>query len=87
MALGFYAAQGETILPDDDEGLHFIVGELLQIICNADPWIRMPMRAVDWLALLLTHGWKLKGADRDRLHAFVRNFDDDVIDYLDVKRR
>lgn len=82
LSLGFYAAQGDELR--DDDTFSEIVWTLLQSVCNAHDWTKTHLRIVDWLSLLLTLRWGLKGADTERLRLFVQNFEDDVEDWLDL---
>ncbi len=42
------------------------------------------MRLIDWLSMLLTGRWRIRGAEAKRLREFISNFDNDFIDCLDV---
>jgi tetratricopeptide (TPR) repeat protein len=84
LRLGFYAAVAEREFPEQTDSPPEVIGEMLKAVCNAHEWAQNAMRTVDWLAALLTHRWKCQGAGRDRLRDFVKNYNDDVVDWLDI---
>jgi tetratricopeptide (TPR) repeat protein len=84
LSLGFYVAQAEWNLASHGEVPEPLIGEMLRAVCNSDTWARKVLRVVDWLSALLTRRWRLRGASPERLWQFVKNFDDDVVDYLDL---
>ncbi len=86
LRLGFYAAEAERAFAEEGEIPREIINELLRTICNAHYWAQETMRIVDWLAALLTRRWEYEGASSRRLHEFVSNYNDDVADYLDIRR-
>ncbi|EIM72208.1 hypothetical protein A33O_20540 [Nitratireductor aquibiodomus RA22] len=85
--LGFYAAEAERVFAEEGDISRDIINEMLKTVCNAHGWAQDTMRTVDWLAALLSRRWELEGARAERLREFIRNFDDDVVDYLDIWRR
>lgn len=86
MALWFGAqvAAAESILAAEGAIPEDLVWEMLRMVCNANDWARHVMRVVDWFAALLTYRWRYQGASRERLHEFVTNFDDGIIDDLEL---
>ena len=86
LQLGFYASEAERNFAEEGDVSREIVNELLKTVCNAHDWAQEHMRIVDWLAALLSCRWELEGASSRRLHEFITNYNDDVVDYLDIKR-
>lgn len=86
LRLGILIAQGEFDLEENGDIAQETVGEILQLVCLAHDWAQNVMRVIDWLAVYLARRWRFQGVDADRLRAFVKNFDDDVEDYLDLAR-
>ena len=84
--LGFLAAEAEQSLEKQGDISTETIGEMLRTVCNAHEWARNTMRLVDWLGLLLTRRWKFNGGSTARLREFIKNFDDDIVDYLDLTR-
>jgi hypothetical protein len=82
--LGLHVAEGEWSLTSHGEIPEALIGEILRTVCNSHAWAQNVMRVVDWLSVLLTRRWRLQGASRERLWKFIKNFDDDVVDYLDL---
>ena len=86
LRVGVLVAQGEFEFEKDGDISNETVGEILRLVCNAHDWTQNIMRMVDWLSVYLTRRWRVQGADVERLRAFVKNFEDDVEDYLDLAR-
>lgn len=86
LRLGFYAAGAERAFAENGDISREIINEMLKAVCNSHSWAQETMRIVDWLAALLSRRWELKGASPDRLREFIRNFDNDIVDYLDLGR-
>jgi tetratricopeptide (TPR) repeat protein len=84
--LGLHVAEAEGSIASRCEIPEALIDELLRTVCNSHAWARNVMRVVDWLSVLLTRRWRLQGASRERLWEFVKNFDDDIVDYLDLTR-
>jgi len=82
LSLGFYAAQGTDMR--NGNSFREVVGTLLRIVCNSHDWEKANLRIVEWLSLLITLRWRLKGADTQRLRVFVKNFENDIEDWLDL---
>ncbi|WP_278392255.1 tetratricopeptide repeat protein [Sphingobium yanoikuyae] len=82
--LAFYSAQGEQAFAAGREIPREVINEMLKRVCASGDWERNVMRVVDWLSALLTHRWNLKGAESERLRRFIRNYDNDIEDWLDL---
>jgi tetratricopeptide (TPR) repeat protein len=86
LRLGFYAAEAERVFAEEGDISRDVINEMLKTVCNSHGWAQDTMRIVDWLAALLSRRWELDGVRPGRLREFIRNFDDDVVDYLDIWR-
>lgn len=84
--LGMLIAQGETDYTTTGDISHDTTGGLLSITCEAHEWAHDVMRLTDWLSIYFTRRWEYKGINADRLRNFVKNYQDDVVDYLDLER-
>jgi tetratricopeptide (TPR) repeat protein len=82
--LGLHVAEAERSLASCGEIHEALINEILRTVCNSHAWAQNVMRVVDWLSVLLTRRWRLQGASRERLWEFIKNFDDDIVDYLDL---
>jgi tetratricopeptide (TPR) repeat protein len=86
LRLGFFASEAERLFPTEGDITDEVINELLLTVCTAHPWARSELRFIDWLSAYLTRRWSLVGASPNRLHEFIQNYDDDVVDYLDLSR-
>ena len=84
LSLGYYVAEAERGLSDHGEIPEPLIGEMLRAVCNSHEWAQEVMRVVDWLSVLLTRRWGFEGAQRERLREFIKNYDEDIVDYLDL---
>ena len=85
LSLGFYAAEMEVAFLEEPRLPRDPMSQLLKAVCDSDDWTRQVIRVVDWLAAMLTHRWKLEGGRSERLHEFVKNYDEGVVDWLDLR--
>lgn len=86
LRLGAFASDADMMLADQGDIPRALIGEMLRIVCNAHRWAQDTMRLVDWFAALLTHQWGYQGGSAARLREFIKNYDADVTDYLDLSR-
>lgn len=86
LRLGLLVAEAEQTLEEYGGISRDTIGEMLRTICNAHGWAQNTMRVVDWFAALLIRRWGYQGANSTRLREFIKNYDDDVVDYLDLTR-
>lgn len=87
LRLGCLVAEAEKTLEECKNISEGTIGEMLQTVCYAHDWARNAMRVIDWFAELLTRRWGYQGVSPARLREFIENFDDDIIDYLDLTRK
>ena len=87
LRLGVLVAEAEHMCDQDGDISRDTISTLLHTVCETHKWAQHTMRVVDWLALLLTSRWGLQGASPARLREFIENYDDDVVDYLDLSRK
>lgn len=86
LRLGALASDADKMLEDHGDIPRALIGEMLRTVCNAHSWAQDTMRMVDWFAALLTHQWGYQGGNAARLREFIKNYDADVTDYLDLSR-
>ena len=86
LRLGVLVATGEFDRERDGNIAQETVSEMLRLVCLAHDWAQNIMRAIDWLAIFLTHRCRFRGIDSDRLRMFAKNFDENVEDHLDLTR-
>lgn len=84
--LGMLIAQGETDYATTGDISHNTTEGFLIITCEAHEWAHDVMRLADWLSIYFTRRWEYKGLNSDRLRNFVKNYQDDIVDYLDLER-
>tara|TARA_R110000737_G_scaffold348199_1_gene381506 strand:+ start:45 stop:2480 length:2436 start_codon:yes stop_codon:yes gene_type:complete len=65
---------------------HETVWALITFICEIDSLIHDTMRVTDWLAVYLTRRLSFKGIDSRRLNKFIWNYNNDVVDNIDLER-
>ncbi len=86
LRLGLFVAEAEQTLDEYDDISRDTIEEMLRMVCNAHDWAQNIMRMIDWLSVFLTRRGRFQGASSSRLREFVKNYDDDVVDYLDLTR-
>ncbi len=84
--VGLLVARSEESFRQDGDVAEDIIDELVVAICQSHQWAQDQMRLVDWLAIFLTRRWKFSGVSPKRLHEFVQNFRDGVVDSLNLSR-
>jgi tetratricopeptide (TPR) repeat protein len=86
LRLGFLACEAEQSLEQLGEIPRETIDVMLRTICDSHDWAQNTMRLIDWFGLLLTRRWGFQGGSPERLHGFIKNLNDDVVDYLELTR-
>lgn len=86
LRLGLLVSEAEETLAQYGDISRDTIGEMLRTVCNAHGWAQDIMRVVDWFAALLTRRWGYQGASPERLQEFIKNYNDDIVDYFDLVR-
>jgi hypothetical protein len=86
LRLAFLIAQAEFDYEENGDISRETTGDILKLVCNADPWAQNVMRLTDWLSVYLTRRWDFRGAEPERVREFVRNFDAGAHDHLELAR-
>ncbi len=86
LRLGLLVAKAEEMLDEYADISRDTIGEMLRTVCYAHDWAQNTMRVIDWFAALLTRRWCFQGASPARLREFIKNYDDDLVDYFDLTR-
>lgn len=84
--IGMLIAQGEADYTHTGDISPDTTGGLLRVACEANDWAHEVMRLTDWLSIYFSRRWDYKGIDAYRIREFVKNYQEDVVDYLDLAR-
>jgi len=86
MRLGILIAECENELGTKGDVEQDTLGNVLRTVCEANDWVQINMRVLDWTAVYFTRRLKFSGIDAARIEEFARNYREDVEDYLDLAR-
>jgi len=84
--VGLLISQSEIDLLKQGDITNKTISYLLRIVCEAHDWAHDSMRLLDWLSVYLVRRWRFKEINSSRLREFVRNYQDDIEDHLQLER-